>query len=370
MMAALMDWRDLTRRDQIRVLMVDPTNIDAVMGELEGVDLSGSSLTAGYYTDTRTSGKLRVVDGNWIRGSFIRVVHVIPEWNYARELGTYLVTNDNAERVNGAWVTTLTLQSLLFGLSTDKIVRPWAIAANAMMLKAARQCLDAPNYQYDLSGAADTRIKGTKVMTTGTDRLSILFALAKLADNRLDVDGHGRVTLRRYVTPAQRTPAYAIDLRDPRGIALDGLSRSSDYLETPNVVGVCYRYNDTVDGKGVEREINASARVSAGSLHATAARGYTVTDFRELTEMSPKTAARAQALANQYLANDSVEHVEWELSTVYLPIWEGDVVELVVYDGERQYQGRRSCMVKSLEVKLSDMTMALTLKETASGDDE
>ena len=122
-------------------------------------------------------------------------------------------------------------------------------------------------------------------------------------------------------------------------------------------------------GKSVQREINASAQVSSDNPHSGAVRGYNVVDFRELTEMSPATAARAQQLAKQYLAADSIEHVEWQLSTIYLPIWEGDTVELVISDGEEAYQGVRHCLVKNVELKLSDMTMQLTLKETSSGDD-
>ena len=109
-MAALMDWRDLTRKDRIIVQQVNPANIDAVMGELEGVELSASSLTAAYYTDTRTSGKLKVIGEGWRRGSFLRVVHQVPEWNYSRELGTYIVTNDDRARENGAWAYELTLR--------------------------------------------------------------------------------------------------------------------------------------------------------------------------------------------------------------------------------------------------------------------
>lgn len=365
-MAALFDWRDVTRRDKIVVQMVNPANIDAVMGELDGVDLSGSTLTAAYYTDTRTSGKLRVIGEGWQRGSFVRITHQVPEWNYSRELGTYIVTNDDRSRENGAWAYELTLQSLLFGLSTDKLVRPWAIANNAMMLKAARQCLDAAGYQYVFDGANDYRFKGARIMETGTDRLSALYALCQTANNRLDVDGHGRVTMGKYVPPSSRVPVFRIDLSDPRGVALDGLSGSTDYLEIPNVVGVCYKYNSG----GKQREIDASARVSSTSPHAHAARGYTVTDFRELNEMTPATAARAQQLAAQFLANDSVEHVEWQLETIYLPIWEGDVVDLVINDGQADYQGVRRCLVKNAEISLEDMRMSLTLKETASGDDE
>jgi hypothetical protein len=93
-----------------------------------------------------------------------------------------------------------------------------------------------------------------------------------------------------------------------------------------------------------------------------------VTDFRTVNELSPATQATADALAKQYLAKGAVEQVEWELSTIYLPLWEGDVVDLVVRDGEAQYQGTRKCLVKSGTIDLEHMRMKLTLKETASGD--
>ncbi|MBQ6649804.1 MAG: hypothetical protein IJM67_00975, partial [Atopobiaceae bacterium] len=141
---------------------------------------------------------------------------------------------------------------------------------------------------------------------------------------------------------------------------------STDWLQMPNVAAVQYTYN----ANGKQREIVASASVSASAHQSQSARGYTVTDLHQLTEMSPATAARAQQLAAQYLANDATEHVEWSLTTTYLPISAGDVVELVVHDGLADYRGRRKCLVKTCELDLGDMTMALTLKETASGDEE
>lgn len=364
------DWRDTTHTDKLIFQMVSPTDLNSSLGELEGVELGSASLTGGYYTDTRTSGKLTVIGENWVRGSFIRIIHQIPEWDYESELGTFLVTNDDRERENGVWAYELTLQSMLFGLSTDKLVKPWVIAKNAMMLKAAAQCLNNAGRAYDFTGAVDYQFRGARVMETGTDRLEIMFALAKLGNNRLDVDGHGNVTLSKYVTPASKAPVWRIDLADRRGVAMDGLSGSTDFLEMPNIVGVAYTYNTEKNGKSIQQEITASAHVSSDNPHAGAVRGYNVVDFRSLSEMTPETAARAQQLANQYLKNDAVEHVEWQLSTIYLPIWEGDTVELVIADGEEAYQGIRHCLVKNVELKLSDMTMQLTLKETSSGDED
>ncbi len=362
----MIDWADLTRAGEVTVTQVNPTDLDATMGELEGVDLSGSSITFGYYADTRVTGKLRVVGDGWQRGSWLRIGYRIPEWEWSTELGTFIVTNDSAERQRGSWAYDLDLQSALYGLSTDLLVRPWAIARNAMALSAMRQCVQAAGMTLVTDGANDHRLKSAKVVETGTSRLSALYALTQMANDRLDVDGHGRVVVERYVAPSAKAPALTIDLADPRGVAQDGITRTTDWLQMPDVAAVHFTYN----ANGKQREINASARVSASSPHAHSARGYTVTDMHSLTEMSPATAARAQQLANQFLANDATEHVEWGLTTTFLPIKAGDVVELVVPDGMADYQGPRKCLVKSCEVDLGTMAMQLTLKETASGDSE
>lgn len=358
------DWRDLSRRDVLTFEMVSPTSIDQVYGELEGVDLSSSTLTAAYYTDTRTSGSLKVVNSNWVRGSMIRVIHEIPEWGYRNELGTYIVTNDSAERENGVWVTELTLNSRLFGLSTDKHPRTWTIATNARALKAITDSLKASGCPYTTSGAKDKTYKSAVVVEPGTARLSALFDMANASGNRLDVDGHGRVTVKAAVSPSGKVPSWRIDLSDPRGVAVDGLSRSTDWLQMANVAVVNHKYTD----KKSEKEIVGIARASSSLHQSHAQRGYTVTNFQSVSELSPKTQARAQALANEALAKDSRELIEWELSTTYLPIWEGDVVELVVHDGDELYRGVRKCLVKSLDLDLGHMTMNLTLKETSSGD--
>lgn len=368
-----LDWKDLTREDKLTFLMVSPTNLNEIYGELDGVDLSSSSLDAEYYTDTRTSGSLTVVGDGWIRGSLIRVVHSVPEWGWTRTLGTYIVTNDEAKRENGVWKYELTLQSMLFGLSTDLLVKPWTVAKNAMAIKAMRDCLNAAAFKHTIvSGANDYKLKTPQVMESGTSRLACLYSLCTMANDRLDVDGNGCVTVSKYVNPASKVPSARIDLSDPRGVALDGLTRSTDWLQMVDIAAVSFKYSDSVK-KGnktetVQREINAYAKVSSSMHQAHAQRGYTVTDFRSVSELTPQTAAQAQKLANQYLKENAPELVEWELTTTYLPVWEGDVVELVVHDGMEQYKGIRKCLVKGVSLDLGSMTMALTLKETASGD--
>ena len=362
------DWKDQTREDVLTFQMVSPTNVDKVYGELENVDLSASTLTAAYYTDTRTSGKIRVVGDSWIRGSMIRVIHSVPEWGYKKELGTYIVTADDATYEHGEWVYDLTLNSRLYGLSTDKHPRPWTIAKNARALTAMQDSLKAAGCPYTMLSPKDKTYKSAKVVESGTTRLSALFDLANAAGDRLDVNGHGRVTIAPYVNPSSVAASFTIDLADERGIAVDGISRSTDWLEMADVAVISHKFTQKQGGKSVEREVTGIAYVSSSMHQAHAKRGYTVTNFQSLSEMSPETTARAQALANAALKKEQRELVEWTMNMMYLPIWEGDTVTLKVHDGLSAYQGARKCLVKSLDLDLAHMTMKVTLKETASGD--
>ncbi len=374
-MAAL-DWTDAAKVNRVRVLMVDPRDPSRVLGELKGVDLSASSLDCGYYSDTRTSGKLAVLGDGWVRGSMLRIVHEIPEWHYSNVLGTYIVTDDGARRDAGAWHYDMTLQSRLYGLSTDLLNAPWAIAANAYAETVMRQIIDGAEF-YEMVGAPNVhRFKAPQILDTGTSRLSALFAMTNVSRSRLDVTPMGDVSVEPYVEPKARTPKLRIDLHSSKGVAQDGLTRTTNWLTMPDEAVVSYKWTETTSGgpqgsQAVQREIHGSATVWQQAHQHRSNRGYRVTDFVEVRDLQPATAARAQQLAREYLERDSVEAIEWQLTTLYLPIWEGDVVELYVPDGQEGYTGIRKCLVKSVSLNLGGaMTMRLTLKETSNVEEE
>ena len=353
-------------KHELVVQMVSPQNPDVVVGVLDGVEPSGSSLSAAYYTDTRTSGKLSVVGDGWVRGSFLRILVRFPSEGIERELGTYVVSDDPATRNHSRWASDLELPSMLYALSTPVGPRPWTIASGGSVREACESILQANRRPYVYEGN-DWTVDSPVVYESDTDALERLFSLCEMAGNRLDVNAHGEVVISPYVERRRMSAAFEIDLESPRGIAHDGVQRSSDRLSIPNRVAVAYRYSEQVDGETVEREINAHADASGDTSFAS--RGYIVTDFRVLDDLSPATEARAQELADEYLGNQ-LGLVEWQLDCQYLPIWEGDVVELVVHDGMDEYAGRRHCLVKNVELDLQYLTMRLTLKETASRDAE
>lgn len=381
------DWRDLTAAHEVSVQMVSQTNFGDTWGELEGVDLSNSSLDAGYYTDERTSGTLSVIGEGWRRGSFVRIVHSVPKYGWRQVMGTYIVTADPAEYANGVWRYELELHSTLRMLAGDKLTRPWTIAKGASALTCMKQVLAGSGahsmrrnlgsfggaadatVEIDTSLAEDKQATTAQVMAAGKSRLECMYALASMSNNRLDVHPDGWITVSRRVNPASKHPKWRIDLADPRGIVVEGsLSRTSDWLSMPDTVAVQHDYTDKSGSKSEQKSVYGTATMASTAHNSVARRGYSVVDFRSVPDLTPHTAQAAQQKAQQILKEQSLELVEWELTTTFLPLWEGDVVELVVHDGLAEYRGTRKCLVKSVSVALDTMLMQLTLKETAAGD--
>ena len=360
------DWRDQRHTDKLTFLMVDPSNIDVTIGELTGVELSGSSVVASYYTDTRTSASLTLHDSNYVRGSFIRIIHEVPEWNYRNVLGTYIVTDESADRSNGEWVTKLDMKSRLWGLSSDYPANAWGIGAGTMVNNAVEDVFRSCGFKHKALSPNDRRISQAMVLESDKSQLQRLFALMKSGNNRLDVDPYGYITYGKYVKPADKTPSMTIDLADEYGIVQDSISRDTDWTSIPTRVTVLFKWTDDVNGKSVDRQI--VGRANATGEHSIARRGFCMDDLHNESDLQPRNQWRANQLANQYLQNDQHEKVEWSLTTMYVPLWEGDVVNVVVHDGEERFRGTRKCLVKEVEIGLKKMSMKLTLKETASGD--
>ena len=373
------NWNHFAREGTLTFHMVSPNDKSQVYGELDGVILGGSSLSASYYTDTRTSGKLTVLGDSYMpyRNSFIRITYEVPSIGHRRVLGTYLVRNDNGRYENGAWVYELELQSMLYGLSTELGYAPLTFATGAKVMDAAHLIVSKAaggkvKYADNTSDATNKTFPQPLVLETGSSQLARLYDVCKAANVRLDVGPSAEGTFADYVEPSKRASTMTIRVDDLLGFSMDGVELSTNWHEMASVAAVTYKY--TVQTKGadgktesVQKEINAQATI--GNVHQNQAnRGWTVTSFETLSDVENPTQAMADQKAKENLEKNSKELVEWKLSTMYVPLWEGDVVDFVVPSGP--YKGTRKCLVKNVELELEHMTMELTLKETASGDEE
>ena len=363
-----MDWHDASRKDQFAFYMVSAQTPDQSIGEIEDVLLDKTTVTGAYYTDTRSLASLTFLDpSQYIPNSRVRIVHRVPDWGYENELGTFLVRNNPSIRSKATWSSTLTLNSILEGLATNLAKEPWTVASGASMKQAMKDMLSTCMVPYKIDSALDKNASSGLVYETGGSFLSRLYDLTSNTNNRIDVDGHGVVTIEPYVLPKSKTPKFRIDLADVRGLADHEISRTSTQLEIPNRCIVSYRYSERVGDDNVEREITAFKDLSG--INSIESRGYVVSDYYQVSELEPATYDHALQMATDRLSARQYEKIEWSFSCLYFPVWEGDTVELVVHDGPEEFIGPKHCLVKEVQVHLGTMQMDLVLRETQSGDD-
>lgn len=384
------DWTDQERSDRIRAYVVQPTNLDRTRYELGGVELSGSKVSADYYSDTRCSASIKLDTGTmgqfgslgrtWDRNGFIRIVHEVPAKGYSRELGTFLVSKEPATLSDGTLRRTLDLQSALYALKSDRLKSPLTVAKGASWLDAAHSLLRSVSRPYVDRGASHRRCGDTTVYETGKTVLEVLHSICGWGGIRADVDGHGRVTLSNYTMPINKADSFKLDMTSKSGIVHDGVSFESDWLGRPSDAVVNTTWTETVQKankrKGqehIEERRELIGRSSLKSGHASrAVRGYGVVYYEHMSDEAWRDQAKLDKRAKDRLSEQSWEETEWKVTTQHLPIWEGDVGRLVLpkdmaalYDngaGERGYGTSVRVLVKSIDIDLETMQQDLTLR--------
>lgn len=342
------DWADPKRTDVIRFQMVDPNNLDSAFGDVEDVQKGSSSLTYGYYTDTRYSSKIVFLKGNnYVKNAWIRIIHEIPSEDYSNELGTFIPVSPNVN-YGGAVTEAYDLQSPLWALGKNVCTSVYSVGKGASLVSAFRNVLNTCGMPYILNNPNDYAAQNPIVYEAGTSYLDILFDLANTANNRIDLDGHGRVTLSPAPDHQTLSPAWELDVDDPRSVVIEGsVKMEPEAEEIPNRTIV------------IQGSYIGVADLPDGSEYSAAQRGYVNAQVYSGTGVNSKAAA--QAMAQAYL-NGFSKITQWSLETMYFPAHAGDNVQFTI-DGEKHL-----CMIQSIDpVNLETMTMKLTLREVANG---
>lgn len=340
----MIDWRDPARRDEIRFQMVDPNDLDTVYGDLTDVQLGSSTITYGYYTDTRYASGISFLKGNnYIDNAWIRIIHDVPAEDYSNELGTFIPTSPSEKR-KGAVVVTLDLQSPLWGLKDDMLTSKFSIGKKTSLLSAMQRIMESSNRPYLLNNPNNATAANAIVYDVGETKLKILHDLCNQSGNRIDIDGHGRLIIEPAPNHANMTPRWTLDYDDPRSMIVEGtLKMESEIVDLPSraivVNGNSIGYADLADG------IEYSAHQ----------RGYIKAEKYE--DKTADTAAKARASAQRYL-NAATKAVVWSMDALYFPCECGENVNFIL-DGEKHV-----CMIQSIDpLDLKTMTMGLTLRE-------
>jgi hypothetical protein len=368
-MTESIDWSRPTKRKwKFKFELVPPNKLNDSYGELDNVDISSVSITEGYYTDTRIQGKLTYYGENPYRQAYIRIIATDTVSGYSEELGTFIPTSDDVTMEGSIVKTTLNLESVLYGISQQKLQSAWSLTAGGSSYTThlsqilSKKCNIELHSDFINMTTPNGSIPSQAVTDAGSSVLALVFAICNTAKFRLSVNGHGEVWIHEYTAPSQRDPTFTITANSENSVVLDGVTRSSNYLEMASQVTV--HSKQTVDN--VEKEIS-STQTGTGRL-SLAQRGYIVGKYYDLSDMSPFTQARADQLAKQHLSTAQNENIEWTLTTEYMPIYTGDVGYLEGLNDNYNYGAKKKVFVKSRDIDLATMTQKLTLKLASSND--
>lgn len=375
-MADSPDWTKPTERKwTFEFRLIPPNKLNDSYGTLDNVDVSSVSITEGYYTDTRVQGKLTYYGENPQRQAYIRIIAKDTSTGYTEELGTFIPSSDDVTMEGGIVKTSLNLESVLYGISQQKLQSTWicktGMGAYPNLVNILVNKCNMP-LQSDGQGWAmaedrhgnyappnDVLFSNNALCDAGSSILELMYGICNATTNRLDVNGHGKVLFYGYESPANRTAIFTITANSENSIVLDGVSRSSNYLNKTSQVTV-HATNDQ------DQEIT-STKTATGRL-SLSQRGYIVGKYYDVSNMSPFTQARADTLAKQYLSTATNENMEWTLTTEYMPIYAGDVGYLEGLNDNYDYGTKKKVMVKNREIDLATMTQKLTLKLASSND--
>lgn len=338
-------WEDGAREDDIVLETVDPKTLDAT-GEVAHVNLENCSITEGYETDNRVQGQVEF-EGEYDYRSWFRFVHICEKYGYRNEMALLIpdVVTYNAETK----MTSISCQSVLWSLSEDTQPSHFAIAKGARTKAVFNRIMQITGRKGEiLAGAGDSLYGEAKAYPIGDSFLSDLFDICNAANNRLECTGHGVITMGAYVKPKKKAVDWEIDPDDSRTILLTG-SKSTE----TNIGSAASRTVVVWKGSN-DKEIAASQDVASTSVAAASRRGYTVAKVHQVQDLNPQNQAQAYKLAEQYIEDDSDLGVTRSISCLYFPVHEGDILKIT---------GDRRWCVTQVQIKLSGMTVDLTLKE-------
>lgn len=334
-------WTDPATPLSLRVLMVDPMDLDTVRGELSGVVAGSCSVTYGYYSDTRTSAQVVAVDPGWVGRTWLRLVLV--SGGYEEELGTYAVSVVTVEDAGEGERWAFDCHSVIWSVSEDRITSHWSLGAGSYAHAALRRLAGDAHRDIVLDGMPDYRFGSTSVYEVGEGRASMMHDLCGRSGGRLDCDGHGRFVAARYTPPSERAADWDLD---SSRMVIDGSQGYEDRTGEAHNRSIVY---SRADGK----EVVAYADAPSSDAASASSTGYVRAEVHQESDMSPNTVARARQLARQHVVGDSDHGRERTVPVLWFPVTAGD---MVIYKGE-------PWLVSGCECNLGSWTKRLTLKE-------
>lgn len=357
------DWDNMPARQwRFRFDLVQPLDMTKVVGELEGVDASSVTITEDWDSDTQAQAKLTFYGNGgstYDRNAFVRIVAMLADGSYEEALGTFIPRNDAVTVENGIRKTTLTLESTIYGMSREHMPNGLTIAAGASAQSVWRQIFNKLGRQYrELSGWQNRNYSVAQYIDRGTTYLDALKQIMDDSNNRLSVDGNGYVTIWRRRQYRYEDETFKIDANSSN--VANGVSRSSNELSRiSGLVAIANKTENNVD-KSISALLETGARTRAQI-------GYLETKKQTYSDLNPFDVATLQSRAFNDMATEASEDLEWTFDMLYNPqVQIGMIGSYIALDDLAEYTGSHKVICTGRDIKLSNMTMSVTLKSVYS----
>lgn len=313
-----MDWTDKTRRDRFIFEMVDPFDLDSSRGYLKNVIEGSGRITQGYYTDTRVSATIEVADHNYVDYSLIRIHHYVDSMseNYHNELGTFFVSS-RTEVDNQTNKETFNLTSMLDRISEDALPYNYVISKGKTAHEVLKDLFGKFNVAYSIaSDASNKTYTSTVVYEVGSSVLSTILEIADEAKLRVDVNGHGVVTVSNYVTPSSKTPIF--EFNKSNGTIVGPVTKTNNAFDAVNRVIVTSSKDDkTVVGYA---DVEDSSKIAYSKL------GRRNASVEQISDLSPFTDQQAKNEAQKSIKDFDQDPSEYTFQGLYFPSNTGEAI--------------------------------------------
>ena len=366
-----MDWKNTGYQYDISVNVIHQTNVNNMLGSLSGVQINGMTITENYYSDSRIQAKVKTVvpegeNDGYIDDARLRVILSIPDRSFFEELITGYVSDIDETHDKGYIQRTYSVEGTLWGLLEHKMANPVVIAPGSQMIAIWRDLMMfQTKMQFSTDGAQDHSFNNTVLYEPGSNLSTILFEISS-GYSRMDTNGHGVVTLKKYTAPSRKVEGRIIDYNDLRGLAMTPLTKNSAKYEAPGRAVVTATISKEENGQTKQEVIAGS--YDAPSSHPTSIdrRGYLrgrTDSYNGNSETPSKTELNNIAKTNWENAQD--KGIEWTASTVFADYHAGEVCGLILPSGfsNQQKTSIVKVLVSQVTTNLDTMVQELTLKE-------
>lgn len=369
---ATIDWNDTAYAYLVEVLVVSQTNVDNVIGSLQGFVLSGASITENYNSDSRCQAKVTTIvaenehDG-YIDQARLRILLSIPSRNYSEELITGYVTDISEKTEHGYTQRDYTIEGTMWGLLNHRINAPIIIGKGASMVTVWKALLQTQTkMQFTAAKAKDYTFTQPRIYEPGTDLATVLFEIT-FGYSRMNNTGHGVIELVKYLAPSTREPEKIIDASDVRGLLMYPLEKKSSQWEAPGRTIVTATVSRTDSNGNPTQEVLVGTYDAPSSHHTSLAkRGWLLAradSYMGLSENPSKDALNTEARLNwEYY---QTKYRSWTATSVFADYHAGDIVKLIfgVKDSNTDSESAVKVIIESVQTNLENFTQDLTMKE-------